>query len=118
MCRAWPMLSAKIVAQKPVGSVRPPLSPVQLDAVEFAAGAELRLVSRAAPFLSELQAARAARPKSAIRCAFMWSGCRGGGECGDTNMARSATCCRTACSGHFAGHQIARPPLSLLLCDT
>jgi hypothetical protein len=38
MCRAWPSLSAKTVAQKPGDSVIPPLSPTQGFEVAVGAG--------------------------------------------------------------------------------
>src|SRR5262249_18280289 len=39
ICRAWPRLSANTVAQKPGGSVMPPLSPAQRSACAFAVAA-------------------------------------------------------------------------------
>src|SRR5689334_15759658 len=78
------MLSAKTVAQKPVGSVRPPLSPAQLEAAAVVE-AGVRVVSVAAVFLSVEHAAAVRSRNAADREALIVEGGLSHPEYGEFN---------------------------------
>src|SRR5690348_8418408 len=93
------MLSAKTVAQKPLGSVRPPLSPAQVEAAAVVE-AGLRVVSVAAVFFSVEQAAATRSRNTADRenrIVEGWLGLTKYGEFNHLPLARDAVHSHSQC---------------------